>query len=122
MKHWLASGWPGECIMSAYCSNCGNALPPMARFCSNCGAAISGAPPVGFPPQAPRLVRPIFGRQFAGVCAGLARTYCWDVATVRVLAVVGGIFLCPVVEVLYIACWIGIPEEPIGEMQQPQQF
>jgi len=113
--------------MPAYCSNCGNGLPPTARFCSSCGAVVSGAPPAGFPPfgfpsQAPRLVRPLFGRQFAGVCAGLAKTYGWDVATVRILAVVGGIFLCPVVEVLYVACWIGMPEEPIGEMQQPQQF
>jgi phage shock protein PspC (stress-responsive transcriptional regulator) len=59
----------------------------------------------------PRLVRPIFGRQFAGVCAGLARTYTWDLGLVRILTVLGGIFLFPVVEIAYIACWIGIPEE-----------
>jgi phage shock protein C len=78
----------------------------------------AGFPP-GFSPYYPRLVRPLFGRQFAGVCAGLARTYGWDVGLIRILTVVGGIFLCPIVEILYLACWIGIPEEPIGEMPPP---
>jgi phage shock protein PspC (stress-responsive transcriptional regulator) len=70
---------------------------------------------MGFPPQ-PRLVRPLFGRQFAGVCAGLARTYGWDLGLVRIFAVIGGIFLAPIVEIVYIACWIGIPEETLGEV------
>ena len=107
--------------MTAYCSSCGNALPPFARFCSICGSVVTGAPPVGFPPQAPRLVRPIFGRQFAGVCAGLSRTYGWDVGLVRILTVVGAVFLCPFVEIVYIAGWIGIPEEPVGDFSPPQQ-
>ncbi|MFC5865327.1 PspC domain-containing protein [Acidicapsa dinghuensis] len=67
-------------------------------------------------PYAPRLVRPLFGRQVAGVCIGFARTYGWDVGLVRILTVIGGIFLFPVVEIVYAACWIGIPEEPAGEM------
>jgi phage shock protein C len=108
--------------MSAYCSKCGTALPPMSRFCSVCGTTVTGTGPTGYPPPfAPRLVRPIYGRQFAGVCAGLARTYGWDVGLVRILSVVGGIFLFPIPEILYLACWIGIPEEPVGEIP-PQQF
>jgi phage shock protein C len=116
--------------MSAFCSNCGSALPPGARFCSLCGSAQpgfpsgfqSGFPPAGFPPPyAPRLVRPIFGRQFAGVCVGLARTYGWDVGLVRILAVVSGIFLFPFPEIFYIACWIGIPEEQIQDVPPPPQ-
>jgi phage shock protein C len=105
--------------MSAYCNNCGSVLPTSARFCSTCGTVVNGFPPAGYPPYAPRLVRPLYGRQFAGVCIGLARTYGWDVGLVRILAVVGGIFLCPIVEVLYLACWIGIPEEPLGEIPPP---
>ncbi len=113
--------------MSAYCSNCGSALPAGARFCCACGAAVAGpassytaVPPTGFPAYVPRLVRPLLGRQFAGVCAGLARTYTWDLGLVRILTVLGGIFLFPLVEVAYMACWIGIPEEqpgvqPIGQ-------
>jgi len=68
----------------------------------------------------PRLVRPLFGRQFAGVCAGLARTYSWDLGLVRILTVLGGIFLFPLVEVAYFACWIGIPEEQPGAQPIPQ--
>jgi len=115
--------------MSAFCSNCGNVLPPSARFCSVCGSVIAGFPPAGFPPPgyppyapyAPRLVRPIYGRQFAGVCAGFARTYGWDLGLVRILAVVSGIFIFPFPEIVYLACWIGIPEEPLGEMPPPPQ-
>ena len=117
--------------MSGFCSNCGSALPPGARFCSACGNVVTGyaapgyAPGYGpgyapgYPPFAPRLVRPIYGRQFAGVCAGFARTYGWDLGLVRILAVVSGIFLFPFPEIFYLACWIGIPEEPIGEVPPP---
>jgi hypothetical protein len=38
------------------------------------------------------------------------------VGVVRILAVVAGIFLFPFTEVVYLACWIGIPEEVIGEV------
>jgi len=116
--------------MSGYCSNCGNILPFGARFCSVCGSVVSGVPPMGYapagyPPYGPRLTRPIFGRQLAGVCAGLARTYGWDVGLVRIIAVVTGIFLCPFPEVFYLAGWIGIPEEtpgeiPLGQAPPPQ--
>jgi phage shock protein C len=111
--------------MTAFCNNCGASLPVSARFCSACGSVVAGFPGyaagygAGYAPfVGPRLMRPIFGRQFAGVCAGVSRTYGWDVGLVRVLTVIGAIFLCPVVEVAYLACWIGIPEEQL-EMQPP---
>ncbi|HEX4322100.1 MAG TPA: PspC domain-containing protein [Acidobacteriaceae bacterium] len=115
--------------MSAFCNNCGSALPSAARFCSVCGNVVAGFPPSGyagypppgFQPFAPRLVRPIYGRQFAGVCIGLARTYGWDVGLVRIMAVIGGIFLFPFTEIVYIACWIGIPEELPSEVPPPPQ-
>jgi len=114
--------------MSAYCNNCGSALPPTARFCSACGSVVAGYTPgypppgyPGYPPFAPRLVRPIYGRQFAGVCAGFARTYGWDLGLVRILAVVSGIFLFPFTEIFYLACWIGIPEEQVGDVPPPPQ-
>jgi phage shock protein C len=108
--------------MSGYCSNCGTVLPPGARFCSVCGTVTGGFPPPGYPPPgyspyAPRLLRPLFGRQVAGVCIGFARTYGWDVGLVRILTVIGGIFLLPIMEIVYLACWIGIPEEPPATMQ-----
>jgi phage shock protein C len=120
--------------MSAYCSNCGSVLPVAARFCSVCGTVVTGFSTgyssgyAAVPPYVPRLVRPLFGRQFAGVCVGLARTYNWDLGLVRILTVLGGIFLFPVVEIAYLACWIGIPEEqpalpPMGQAPaDPQQL
>ena len=60
------------------------------------------------------LVRPQHGRAIAGVCMALAQAYNWDVALVRIFTVVGFFFSGGVVAVAYLACWIGIPEEPIG--------
>ena len=38
------------------------------------------------------MVRPRMGRMIGGVCQGLANQYNWDVAWVRVLAVVLAVF------------------------------
>ncbi|MGO9317126.1 MAG: PspC domain-containing protein [Terracidiphilus sp.] len=95
--------------MASFCNNCGTRLPVGARFCSNCGAAVPVAPYI---PGRP-LVRPIVGRQIAGVCIGLSQAYGWDVALVRVLTVIGTIFSSGLLGVAYLACWIGIPEEPV---------
>jgi phage shock protein C len=94
--------------MAVYCTNCGTGLPPGARFCSSCGATIS-APYAAARP----LVRPLFGRQIAGVCIGLSQAYGWDLSVIRVLSVLGLIFSGGVVAVAYIACWVGIPEESV---------
>jgi len=59
------------------------------------------------------LYRPIIGRRIAGVCIGLSQAYGWDVTLVRILTVIGLIFTSGLVAVAYLACWIGIPEEPI---------
>jgi phage shock protein C len=96
--------------MPFYCQRCGTGLPPSARFCSNCGTVVTAAPP---PPGRP-LVRPIVGRQIAGVCIGVAQANGWDVTLVRVLTVVGCLFTSGLVGVAYLAGWIGIPEEPIA--------
>jgi phage shock protein C len=96
--------------MQFYCQRCGTALPPSARFCSNCGTVVTAAPP---PPGRP-LVRPIAGRNIAGVCIGVSQANGWDVTTVRILTAVGFFLTSGLVGVAYLAGWIGIPEEPIG--------
>jgi phage shock protein C len=96
--------------MAVFCNRCGTGLPHSARFCSNCGAVDSCAPPM---PGRP-LMRPHYGRAIAGVCIGLAQAYGWDVALVRIATVVGFFFSGGIVAIAYLACWIGIPEEPIG--------
>ena len=96
--------------MAVFCQRCGTGLPVSARFCSNCGAVVPIA--THFPGRP--LVRPMIGRQIAGVCIALAQAYGWDVAVVRIVTVIG--FFCTggVVAVAYLAGWIGIPEEPIA--------
>ena len=96
--------------MAIYCHQCGTGLPPSARFCSNCGAGVHVPQPM---PGRP-LMRPREGRQLAGVCIGLSRTYGWDVAIVRILAVIGLVCSGGFFGIAYLACWIGIPEEPLG--------
>ena len=93
--------------MAIFCQRCGAALPPSARFCSICGGVI----PVATQMPGSPLVRPIVGRQIAGVCIGLSQAYGWDVALVRIFTVVGFFFSGGLVAVAYLACWIGIPEE-----------
>jgi len=95
--------------MAVFCNRCGAGMPGSARFCSSCGAVISVAPPL---PGRP-LIRPRQGRQIAGVCLALAQSNGWDVAMVRILAVLGFFFSGGLVAVAYVAGWIGIPDEPI---------
>ncbi len=66
-----------------FCGGCGTALAAEARFCSACGAPA--APLVTYGEQ--RLVRPRTNRSIAGVCAGLAKHYGWNLTWVRVLTV-----------------------------------
>ena len=101
--------------MAIFCQRCGTGLPEGARFCSGCGAAI---PVMQAMPGRP-LVRPRVGRQIAGVCMALARSYNWDVTVVRIIAVLGLVFSSGVLGVAYVAAWIGIPEEPMGAPGMP---
>jgi len=93
--------------MPFFCNRCGTGLPTRARFCSSCGAAI----PVAHSVPGRPLVRPLMGRQIAGVCLALAQSNAWDVSVIRILAVLGFFFSSGLVGVAYVAAWIGIPEE-----------
>jgi phage shock protein C len=101
--------------MAVYCSHCGTGMSESARFCSNCGAAFSVGQPISGRP----LIRPRVGRQIAGVCLGLARTNGWDVAVVRVVAILALVFTSGLVGIAYLAAWVGIPEEPL---EQPKAY
>jgi len=93
--------------MAVFCQHCGIGLPANAHFCSTCGAAIPAPHPI---PGRP-LVRPRMGRQVGGVCMALAQANGWDVAVVRIVAVLGLIFSSGLAGIAYLALWIGIPEE-----------
>ena len=96
--------------MPFYCHRCGTGLPDGARFCSSCGTQAGAGIPT--PPRP--LVRPLAGRQIAGVCIGVAQANGWDVTTIRILTVVTALCSGGLVAIAYLAAWIGIPEEPYG--------
>lgn len=58
----------------------------------------------------PRLVRPKDGRMIAGVAAGLADRFGMDRTLMRVLFVLSLVLPGPQI-LIYLACWIIIPEE-----------
>jgi phage shock protein C len=64
-------------------------------------------------PRGP-LVRPLVGRQIAGVCIGMAQANGWDVTTIRILTVLAAFCTGGLVAVAYLAAWLGIPEDRYG--------
>ncbi|MBW4039760.1 MAG: PspC domain-containing protein [Acidobacteria bacterium] len=100
------------------CSACGNEMNSGARFCSNCGRPSMAVPPVTqtAPPTAvgyTNLFRPRAGRAIAGVCAGFALHYGWDVVLVRILLAVIVVFGCGTPILAYFVAWIVMPNEPL---------
>ncbi len=95
-----------------FCPQCGKQIDPNSRFCSFCGTAVN-APAASPYQQRSRLLRPRDGRMIAGVCAAFALQYGWDVAIVRIIAVlialVSGIVLGVVA---YLVVWIIVPDAP----------
>jgi phage shock protein C len=64
-----------------------------------------------YPAAATQLTRPRTNRMIAGVCAGFALHYGWDLNLVRVLTALM-IVLTGVGAIAYIAAWVIIPEAP----------
>lgn len=87
------------------CPGCGKSSDAGARFCSGCGRRLIAE---AYGPAPTRYVRPREGRMIAGVCAGIAMYYGWDVAIVR-LVVALAILLCGVPVVAYLIAWVVMP-------------
>ncbi|GAC1419717.1 MAG: hypothetical protein NVSMB62_12770 [Acidobacteriaceae bacterium] len=98
-----------------YCAHCGKSMDSGSRFCSSCGAAAQSF--AGAPLPRP-LMRPRNGRFIAGICAGFAIAYGWEVTLVRVLTLV--LLLCSAgtVALAYFALWIILPEAPYALTDQ----
>jgi len=96
------------------CAACGNAVNADARFCSACGNATASSfvPPVQAPGPMPPLVRPQFGRAIAGVCAGFAQHFGWDVVAVRLVLVAAVLLGFGTPILAYAVAWIAMPEGP----------
>ena len=85
-----------------YCNQCGKQNPDDARICAHCGAPVAGVA------GERRLVRPRAGRRIAGVCAGLAEYYDWNLTALRVLWLIL-FFLAGTGGLLYLILWIVMP-------------
>lgn len=88
-----------------YCIACGKQMPDDARLCPYCAQPVAGVTVRTQP-----LVRARDGRMIAGVCAGLARHFGWNLTLLRLvwllmflLGGVGGL--------LYVVLWVVIPNE-----------
>lgn len=98
------------------CTACGTDLDSRARFCSNCGCALV-ASPRSTNSLATRLIRPREGRMIAGVCAGFALRYGWDVVIARLVLLLSVLFFgLPVLA--YVIAWIVMPNEQNALPQQ----
>ena len=98
-----------------FCSKCGNSVDPTSRFCPSCGAPVNATtgpyPPPPPPPLTGQLTRPRHNRMIAGVCAGFALHYGWDLTVVRVVTALV-VILTGIGAIAYLAAWVIIPEAP----------
>jgi phage shock protein C len=67
---------------------------------------------MGSYPQPGQLTRPRNNRMIAGVCAGFALHYGWDVTVVRILTAVIAFCSAGFGILAYLAAWVIIPEAP----------
>lgn len=96
------------------CSTCGRDERTDANFCSQCGRVLAWrVNPAAVPPgplYGTQLQRPHEGRMVAGVCAGLALHYGWDVSLLRILLLLSLFVTAGVTVVAYLAAWIVMPK------------
>ncbi len=89
-----------------FCTKCGSAIEENAGFCPRCGTPTGGA----VPQSEKKLVRPQGDKWIAGVCQGFARYFGIDVTLVR-LVWLATVILAGTGILVYIICWIVIPQE-----------
>lgn len=64
-------------------------------------------------PNPKRFYRSRNDRVIAGICAGLAERFGWDIAVVRIVAIVTTLIGLPTF-IAYIIAWMIVPKRPIG--------
>ncbi len=97
------------------CSECNQQKMDGARFCSGCGREVTG----GAVRMQTRLVRARYGKVIAGVCAGFAQAYGWDVILVRLALCATVFFGCGAPILLYLVAWLVMPKEPVFFVAPP---
>ncbi len=92
-----------------FCPQCGKQVLDRANFCSFCGRSLV-YPAARF--YHTRIVRPRQERMVAGVLAGIALAYGWDLTLVRILFVVLVCLTSGLGAVAYLAAWVLMPDAP----------
>ena len=92
-----------------FCGTCGNAVNAGAKFCSGCGCPIVQEPVIRIQG---RLERPRQDRMIAGVCAGFAKHYGWEISVVRLVMCVALLLGVGTPVLAYLVAWIVMPNEP----------
>ena len=96
-----------------YCTKCGVELQDREIYCSQCGAATERAAQRVVVPAEPKpLVRSIYNKKVAGVCAGVAQYLNVDVTIVRLVWLVLTFIPPGIGLIAYIIAWIVMPKEP----------
>jgi len=97
-----------------YCRSCGIEIADGFRYCPQCGTGTGKdglRSETGTPGRLLRRSRD--GKQIAGVCAGLASYLGVDVTLIRVLMVCLAVWPPAVGLIVYVVCWIVMPQEPL---------
>jgi phage shock protein C len=97
-----------------YCRSCGIQLSDDFRYCPQCGTGTGKDSLRSETGKLGRLFRRSrTDKQIAGVCAGIARYLGLDVTLVRVLMVCLCFWPPAVGLIIYIVCWIVVPQDPL---------
>ena len=89
-----------------FCPHCGKELAFQPNFCSACGSPASPM----HSQRARPIVRPRAPRMIAGVCAGFAMHFGWDLGLTRILFVLFTVLTSGLGLLVYLAAWIILPE------------
>ena len=96
-----------------FCTKCGTEVEERARFCPQCGTVTGRGIQQDPVTVYNRLSRPRDNRKIAGVCSGLARYLGIDPVLARILAVVLAFWPVGLGVILYLVCWIVMPNDPL---------
>jgi len=102
-----------------FCPSCQKEILQDSRFCYFCGASQPAASPAASPAVPKVLRRSVSDRKIGGVCAGLAEHLDLDVSLVRILWIL--LLFTGAGLILYLVCWIVIPEASAPSIPAPQR-
>jgi phage shock protein C len=90
-----------------YCFHCGKEYAADSNFCPACGKAARGQSRAY---SSPRILRPRSPRVIAGVCAGLALHFGWNVMWTRILFTVFTLLTSGFGVIAYLVAWVALPD------------